>query len=566
LAMPILLLLMILFGSSSGHMSRFKNLRQVKLMTRQLIKHSQLLGIIANIRVSWPVDLANVFEFCSLLSTQLEQLFQTGCLASQQTATSSLLIKWLAPLGLAAVVAATVLFSQLFAFIISMFPGCQAFADFIRQDLNSFIVFSYVLWAIYFATLTSNALLIFNCKVHPNGDYSVQMYPDVICGSEEYWVLAVGGFLSLFFYVGMFFFVSHRAVKLVHETLLATSLESRGALEFSTEGLRVSRLRYNIYAAAKDVSIAVVVAILSFSAAAQLLVSAVILTAWAMLVLLKKPLDTWACNSMEMWSSMGLAVMMILSAGLGFGDNSGEDIFTVSDNSDKAVLLAIVLVGGLGVPILLLVFEIVTQIPCCHRRLPKRWQQDGVEEEVGRFQQAVAPEDLFSMMHMMDEWEWAAFLDSIGEERANFREKKQSNGADKLSDDKNPEEKTNQRSSVSSDLSSLRQRAILQGRLTVVDDADGATPNTPGGLKLSTLKKNSVKEEDPEAQHESRKPRGSTNSYEPRNSTARRASILSTFMNGPEERSSARVSRLSGVSIEEEPASGRPSLTSETYI
>mmetsp|Transcript_10567 Transcript_10567/g.27995 ORF Transcript_10567/g.27995 Transcript_10567/m.27995 type:complete len:540 (+) Transcript_10567:1-1620(+) len=411
---------MVLLGSSR-RMSKFVRLRRTKLAIRQMLKHVQLLAVIGRVQIPWPEVVRQILETCTLFTTQIDSLLQLGCSVGEQTVVKSLAVQWFMPIGVVALVALATLISVPMGALLRRLPcaRCHSFAQVIVQDGDSFIKFVYLIWSIYFATLTGNSLVIFTCRRHPNGALTVILYPELTCGSGEHWRLLAGGCCAVLLYVVLWFVVSRRALKRVSAALKSSCYVDGGPFEFVADGLRLPTIQFGVYSAAKDVLLNMAVVVFSADATSQLFASAAILAVWATVVLLKKPYDMWTSNVAEVWSSAGLAVVLLLTASLGYAIPGSPVLFSATVTSNNDLWLTAILLSTFGVPAVLILFELtVTNFGCVTKTLPARLlpsTRERVRQEVEVFRAKTTATELYDSLHIMDCEEWSAFLWAIGE-------------------------------------------------------------------------------------------------------------------------------------------------------
>jgi len=379
------------------------------------------VAVITNINVDWPARVVPILKACSVLTLQFDKLVQLGCWAGDQSATFSLCFKWVAPLAVIPLVFAAVPFARIVSWLLECIPSARAqrYAPLLKHSFTSGVMFLYMLWQVYFATLTSNCFLIFTCNRHPNGEMRVAMYPDIVCGSSEFWLYSTGGACAVFVYVILFFVVSNRALQNVATSLKESCFLDRGSFEFVTDGLRTPHIHFNIYGAFKDVLLSLVVVCLAHDATSQLFVSAFLLFFWASGVLYLQPFDTPGSNLIEAWCSAGLGLFLFLCVGFGYAIAGSQEIAKAIQESDSShsIWLLAVLLGAFAIPVLLLVMEVCIQLQVCTCWVPRFLRvksPDQVRQEVRDFKQGFEYAELDECMEVMDHVEWDAFVNALG--------------------------------------------------------------------------------------------------------------------------------------------------------
>ncbi len=121
---------------------------------------------------------------------------------------------------------------------------------------------------------------------------------------------------------------------------------------------------------------------MSVDPTASLLISAAIMGIWTVAVSHSKPYETWASNTAEVWSSGGVAVFLVLTAGFGFGANGENDVLAAASKNKTpgGGLILTAFIVSIGVPCVLLSYELLLAVPWVARKMPKHWLTPTPEE------------------------------------------------------------------------------------------------------------------------------------------------------------------------------------------
>lgn len=396
-------------------------LGNVKTLLRQVLHHLQVLGVVGGIRVRWPSLAKNILSWCTGISTKIGTVYQLECWRRDQTSEGYMVTLWIMPLVIVSLLLLSTLFSQVVALILR-FPGRRCLtwcANRLERDLSSGLTVIYMLWAICFSTLVDQVLLVTSCTRHPGGEMTIATLVEVQCGSTRFWRLMSGAVAGLLVYVVFFFAITAVVLRRISWTLCNSGFQTRGGLGFVTDGLRLSTLHYCLLSPGKDLAVSTVCAV-SLDPTTSLLVSAAIMGVWTGAVLIKRPFDTWASNTAEIWSSGGIAVFLILTAGFGLGSEQPADLVegASANKTSGGTIILVALIVSVGVPAALLCLELLSLVPCIYRKMPKQFRDLTSREvlaQMADFQETLGAAELFECMKSMDKVEWNMFLTSFGE-------------------------------------------------------------------------------------------------------------------------------------------------------
>mmetsp|Transcript_126665 Transcript_126665/g.316578 ORF Transcript_126665/g.316578 Transcript_126665/m.316578 type:complete len:259 (+) Transcript_126665:1-777(+) len=205
--------------------------------------------------------------------------------------------------------------------------------------------------------------------------------------------------------------------------MVASGCRDGGAFSFLTEGLRCSSIHWSIYTAARDVSLNLCITIFAGRGVQQLLACSGILAFYSLATFQQMPFEALSLNFVEVWTSAGLMAFLNFTAAFGF-QGSAMNLKALSestlsgdiDYNSRAMWLVSILILSVGVPILLMVFEVACMAPAIVPMMP-RWLQPVSKDELSAHK-AKAREwlrniDLGHVVASMDNVELRRFLFSV---------------------------------------------------------------------------------------------------------------------------------------------------------
>jgi len=137
-------------------------------------------------------------------------------------------------------------------------------------------------------------------------------------------------------------------------------------------------------------------------------------------VLWLQPFDTLTSNLIEIWSSCGMAVFLILCAAFHYGSSSvGQIASSISDHgTGEGIWLFAVLISAFVVPVLLLIAEVCAQLNVLTCWIPSSLRAltpEQVQKEVAVFGSIFdVSGELKDCVEVMDYVEWKTFMGTLG--------------------------------------------------------------------------------------------------------------------------------------------------------
>jgi basic membrane protein A len=193
LAMPLLLHHVCNSNDVSARQSQAMVLAAVM---GQVITYSQIFSMVGTFNISWPAEIQGIFDVYSFFMLRL-QLLRPSCLFGSWAFESDYLSGLLMPFLFAGVYIAEYAIILLFAKFRSAKPPKWDWDTVCNTLGRTFQVFH--------VAILKQVTTVLECYEHPNGDRSLVMFPQVICGDEEHMSIMPVTAIILFLYCGVFF-------------------------------------------------------------------------------------------------------------------------------------------------------------------------------------------------------------------------------------------------------------------------------------------------------------------------------------------------------------------------
>jgi len=393
-------------------------LRQLRRLAKILVRHLQVMTVIVRIPLKWPLQFVKMVRLFGSLNLNLD--FFPGCIVDHPSVAVDLSWRWLLPavvLTLAGVVSMFSFFAAACARHVR-FRWLRDRADKILISTNSVVTFFYMLWNMFFATLTQNTIMLWTCTTSPNGRRMVRQWPHLECLSAEWWSLFPGSVAAFIIYVAGYVVVSIVALKSVVVAMKNSRCTDRGTLAFVADGLRDSQVHFQMYTLMKDLALNVALIALS-NVVAQTLASFLVLGLYAFKVIHSKPFDTYPINLLEAWLSVSIVFMLLFTMAFGLGLDIKADSVMKKDQTESLFLLTF-LFGSVLVPFFLILCELFTPLVHhwqLHDWLPRSVRpetQHAREQRVRIFMDQTQHGNLIpKYLTLMDHVEWDQFCRSF---------------------------------------------------------------------------------------------------------------------------------------------------------
>jgi len=364
----------------------FKVLRSFRVSLRQLVKHLQVVSVLAGFTITWPVDVEHVFDAMSVLNFNLVDVAGLGCLGSQQTASLELGLRYAFPVVF---VLLGIFLTPLFAGPVSMLLRATPLEKARRLGevgitLKAACRAVYWIMVLFFPTFLRNGLLLFRCNLHPNEELTVATFPHLHClgsrsGADSEWLVLLPfgiGYTAAFLgcCIGGYIVV----YRMTWKEMEASDYATRGKFAFLFEGFRNSSVHWPILLLCRDAYINAVGAAFNNYGASQMLLVAAGMLGLGFLCIIQRPYVEAANNLAEVMNCMFVFAICMFTAGMGFAKAPGlQDMASLAkgDTGDsimttRARILLVLQVASLIGPFLIISFRLLIVVPIIERNLP----------------------------------------------------------------------------------------------------------------------------------------------------------------------------------------------------
>lgn len=173
--------------------------------------------------------------------------------------------------------------------------------------------------AVFSIAVVQGSLSLMNCVPNPNGERTVQSFPNLRCGSSGFWrllpfaiavldVIAIG-FLSLAVY----------AVIQVMDALCKSNCETTGRWGFSVKSMRPTCSLFIPFQIMVNLLLNVCPTAFASDGAAQLVTGGYLFLFYATAIVFESPHNDLHCKLLDTWCSLALFFMATFLACMGFG-------------------------------------------------------------------------------------------------------------------------------------------------------------------------------------------------------------------------------------------------------
>jgi len=363
-------------------------LKCFRISARQVIRHVQVLSVISGFSIAWPLDVAKVFELTAVFDLSFLNAAGIGCMASQQTASLELGVRFAAPIvfGVIAVLTAPLL-SRPVAKVLTLMPNAtlqRVGASNARMDVKDALRAVYWIFTLMFATLLNNGLLVFVCDLNPNDELTVHSFPHLHClgsrsGADDEWLaLSLAGIaynaVCMGGVIGTFIWIYRRTWKALRDSHFAEGWK----YTILFEDFRDMCAHWPLILLARDVGVNAISTAMNNFGATQLLT-----TAFGSLYIggrcfLERPYADMSNNLLEVINSFAVFTVCVFTAGMGFSHEPGvqdlSDLLKDTDGEEVMitrgrVLLAFQLIAIIA-PFVIVAYQVIILLPKVEENLP----------------------------------------------------------------------------------------------------------------------------------------------------------------------------------------------------
>lgn len=330
-ALFVVVLLAALLGIAVVYLSLVKDSKErhtsskliVVLGLIQLVTTVQILAVMSRFGITWRAPFANILRVVDILSFDVEAL-SLDCVGGSGSVATFILRAMVMPLLI--VMALLVHVCYLLA--------TRSFGDFKMKLLMKTIGTLFMIFFIIFFTMV---LAPFQCRSHPNGNYTVQRYPAVLCsGDGEHLQLFIVGGLAIL--IPIFFLVVCTWIVIVEipRRIATSDAEFIDSVSFLVKRFRPGAEIFSVLFLLRNAL--VVLCPLADAKSSKVMLMSLVMYANIILVSYFKPWRFAVCNFLDIALSCG--TMLVL--------DMGSAVVNDVDPQTIAVVVLIVVVIMLG--------------------------------------------------------------------------------------------------------------------------------------------------------------------------------------------------------------------------